>query len=579
LSRLVASVIEKAPDAATIRVAIVGSYTTQPIVTAVRCGLLGEGVLANVYEAPFAAYVQEILSVRSGLYNFHPDVVLICATPSARLSDVNPTQEAATEFVDNEVEHWQGLWETLETRLGKPVLQHIFEVPEENFVGVPERRLAWSASSMVETLNRRMLEAAPGFVRWVDVDRLAAKVGRAQWRDARLYYHGKLGFSTRFLPDYTNLVRAALRNVLARSKKALVLDLDNTLWGGVIGDDGLDGIRLGPDSAEGEAYAAFCGYVKELGRRGVILAICSKNDAAIAAEVFQKHPHMPLKLDDFAAIRCNWQDKASNLNEIAAELNIDVSALVFADDNPAECALITQFLPDILSVHLDGDPALFVRKLDELHLFDTQVLSEEDLKRSQSYRARRQALAMRIEGRDFEGYLESLQMRARIRPASAAELPRLAQMEMKTNQFNLSTRRLSASQLEDMIGSCEYVVLAIDLCDRFADHGLVSYVALRFTCGKVVITDWLMSCRVFSRTLELFTINSVIRLAQARDASEIEAVLHPTSKNAVMNGLFEQLGFVCAGQTPAGPWRRKVATDAAELRCFITEDIPVQACL
>jgi FkbH-like protein len=459
----------------------------------------------------------------------------------------------------------------LASRLKRPVLQHIYAVPEEEFLGVAERRANWTASHFVELLNDRLIKAAPSFVKWVDVDRLAARVGRQNWHDIRLYHHGKFGFSSRFLPEYTFLLLATLRSAFGKTKKALILDLDNTLWGGIIGDDGIDGIRLGSGTEEGEAYLTFCNYLKNLGQRGVILGICSKNEFSIATEVFENHPNMPLKLGDFAVIRCNWEDKATNLLEIAKELNIDISSIVFVDDNRAECELIRQVLPEVYTIHVEGEPAFFIRKLDHQHLFDSPKFLDEDINRTNLYKARTEAMVFRAKAPNLEAYLSSLEMRASIIEAGANELPRLAQMELKTNQFNLSTRRLSEEQLQEMMSSLTKDVFAISMKDRFVDHGLVSYVATEFTNESLIITDWLMSCRVFSRTLECLIFNYLVKHAIKNNVYIIQTCLKPTAKNKVMNGMLESFSFYSVGQSPEGPWRYNVDLNNKEpLQSYIS---------
>jgi FkbH-like protein len=574
LGRLLRDVrVEAVTALPTCRVAVLASYTSEPIANAVRVAFLSDGYIAEIYESPFRAYRQEIISIDSGLYAFRPDVVVIAISTeeAENLPCASEHEEAIEAALDRATKSWRGLWDILASRLGKPVLQHLCEIPEEEFLGISERRAGWTAGRFTEDLNARLIEAAPSFVTWMDVDRLAARVGRQNWRDWRMYHHGKFGFSPRFLPDYSRLLATALRSALGKTKKALILDLDNTLWGGVIGDDGIDGILLGPDTAEGEAYQSFCQYVKRLGQRGVILGVCSKNEYAIAAAVFQNHPHMPLKLDDFAVVCCNWEDKVSNVSRIAQELNIDISSIVFADDNPAECELIRQHLPEVFTVQLDGDPALFVRTLDQQHLFDSQAFSREDINRAASYRARAQSLELQTKAPDLDAYLASLEMRVQVKVAGPVELPRLAQMEMKTNQFNLATRRLSLEQLQSMAKSPEVLVLAIFLADLFADHGLVSYVAVEVVNDKLIITDWLMSCRVFSRTLEQFTLNHLVNLAVERKVQIIEARFVSTSKNKVMETLFGRLGFSRAGEFPIGPWQLIITPEWKPLPSFITQ--------
>ena len=555
-----------------IRIAVLGDYTTQPIITAIRCALISEGILAQTYEAPLGSYVQEILNPNSGLYDFQPEILIIVPDifsiqymPSGPVSDI-----VVGDAIDSEIVKWQGLWDILVTRLGKPILQHLYEVPTDEYLGVAERRARWCGFNFIHEMNNRLLEHAPSSLRWLDVERLASRIGRDNWNDSRLYNHGKFGFSPKFLPEYTTLLSAALRGVLGVNKKALIIDLDNTLWGGVIGDDGLSGIRLGPDTVEGEAYETFCNYIKGLGKRGVILGICSKNEFSIAREVFDKHPNMPLSLDDFAIVTCNWNDKASNLLSIAKELNIDNSALVFVDDNPAECELIRQVLPNVYTVHMDGDPSLFLRKLDYLHMFDSQVFSEEDINRSDSYQAKAKQKVLQAKIPDLDTYLISLDMKAKVKYSDSSELIRISQMEMKTNQFNLTTRRLSGEQILAMIQSENTVVLSFYLSDCFSEHGLVSYVAFTFTKNKIIITDWLMSCRVFSRTLEDFIFNLIVNYAIENKIKLIEANLIQTPKNKVMGNIFGKLGFI-GGESLESPLQYRVISELKPLKCFIKQ--------
>jgi FkbH-like protein len=547
---------EPNPEFASFRVAILSGFSSQPLANAMRVAALKEGFLAQVYEAPYGSIRPEILSLDSGLYSFNPQLILLDLgitalehLPTHPIADTDVEQALDAELIGI-----QTLWRTLSERLSVPIVQSTLVAPAEILAGIADRKVLWSTSTYIHALNSRLLSSAPTFIRWLDLDALSKYVGLLNWHDPRLMHHAKYGFATKHLPDYMLWLAPTLREVLARVPKALIVDLDNTLWGGVIGDDGLDGIRLGPDSAEGSAYHSFCLYLLNLGQRGVILGLCSKNNIENVYEVFEKHPHMPLSLTDFAVIRCNWEDKATNLIDIAAELNIDPSALVFVDDNPAECDLIRQHLPQVHVVQMDGDPSTFVRCLDSLNLFHSQGFSREDLGRTLSYRARAQSAELQQISGDLESYLQSLNMTAKVEYATEAHLPRLAQMEMKTNQFNLSTRRLGLEQLREMVESNSHIVLAVSLADRFTDHGLVAYLAARIEVDSLRITDWLMSCRVFSRTLEQFTIEHLAREAKARGLGQITLTYVSTAKNGVMMRTFESIGFVCEGQNFSGSW-------------------------
>lgn len=529
----------------TLRVALVGGYTTEPIANAVCVALLLIGYCAEVYEAPFGVYRQEMYDPCSALYAFKPQVILIIP-PAADIASA-PHRPLAGSDVDfalrSEVEHWLNIWSEIRRYSDAVILQHLFETSDHVMLGLAERRISWSPTQFVSELNRRLITESTAAVLWVDVETLATLVGKNNWHDPRFSHHGKFAFSPKFLPEYTKLVEGVFRSALAKGRKALIVDLDNTLWGGVVGDDGLDGIKLGPETPEGEAYFAFCQYIANLGRRGVILGICSKNEMNNVSEVFERHRHMPLSLDEFSIVRCNWQDKAQNLAAIALELNIDPSAIVFVDDNPAECELVRRSIPTMHVVQLDGDVATFIRRLDRERLFDSQEFSAEDLSRTQSYKARSDAELIRTSATDLDAYLSSLQMIGQVWLAGSEDLSRLTQMEAKTNQFNLTTRRWTSTQLRDFMIDINHDVLCFRMTDRFADHGLVGSMVIRYEGDTVIILSWILSCRVFSRTCEEFMARYLMQSSIKRQFSKIIGEFSGTEKNRMFESLYSRLGF------------------------------------
>lgn len=523
------------------RIALAGDVTMDGIAAAAAVALAGEGLVASNYVAPFGSYRQEILDGDSELYATRPELAIIA--PHLDLPLLGEPDIA--DWVEDHVGTIEALWSAFAERCpGVHIIHHLYEMPHNDLLGVAERQVAWTPLRLAQQVNALFVERAPKHVHLVDIDRLAARVGRDNWGDQRLWFHGKIPFALKYLGEYKVVLAAAIRRALGSMPKALVMDLDNTLWRGVVGDDGVDGIGLGPETAAGEAHLAFCRYVQSLGRRGVILAICSKNSPEIVAPVFEEHPHMPLRLDDFASVQCNWDDKASNLRRVSAELNVDPSAMVFVDDNEAECELIRRELPMVRVVPLIGDPAFFCRRLDSLRLFDSDGLSNEDFARQASYRGRRQAAAARTSANSLAKYLQSLEMSGSLWRARDEDLTRLAQMEGKTNQFNLTTRRWSADQLKTFINSDEYDVLCFKLADRFADHGLVSSVVIRYSGPEGRIVSWLMSCRVFSRGAEEFILNEILKCVESRGATVIMGEYFPTPKNGVVADLYPRLGFI-----------------------------------
>jgi FkbH-like protein len=526
------------------RLAILGDVTVNAIAAAAVVRLFAEKILAETYIAPYGTINQEILNPDSEFYRFKPDIALIVPCPDVENDIAIGDNEGAIRKVSESIGFWHNAWNIIAERLPNVrIIQHLYELPEEEFSGIAEQRVSWSTLRITMDINKGLISGAPPFVHFIDMDRLAARVGKNSWRDPRLWFLGKVPFAPRHMDHYSMALGGALRRATGKNRKALIVDLDNTLWGGVVGDDGYEGIRIGPGDPVGEAYADFCNYIKTLGTRGIILGICSKNNPEIALKVFEINPYMPLKRENFAIIRCNWDDKATNLRAIASELNIDLSAIVFADDNPAECELIQKELPAVTVIHLKGDPAGFRRQVDSLHLFELDSISHEDLSRTASYQGRKMADIEKTSSASLEDYLAGLKMDGLIWDARDDDLPRLSQMENKTNQFNVTTKRWSADQLHHFMRSGNHDIICFRLIDKFADHGLVSSLVVRYQNNSAHILSWLMSCRVLSRTAEEFIINDLVERARSRHVSEIIGEYIPTEKNVIVSDLYKRLGF------------------------------------
>lgn len=532
------------PDAPAVRVAVAGDLNIDLLAQAIACAIVLEDELPLIWTAPYGSMRQQCLDPGSSLHAFGPDVVVLVPDWRQVLDDLppgTPAKEAAAATLD-QVRGFEALWTALQAR-GCTIVQHLLVPPPLLLRGVAERLSPASAVRRIQVLNEALLEAGKGRVTWLEADRLAAQAGSLAWAAPRFFHAGKLGFDPRFLPDYLPWFRGAWRAARGRAKKLLVLDLDDTLWGGTIGDDGLEGIALGPDHGpRGEAFAAWQHYVAALGQRGVALAVCSKNAPEIAATGFD-HPGGCLRREDFSAFACSWDDKASGLRRIAAELGLGLDAVVFADDNPAECLLVRQQLPEVETVDLGTDPAQFIERLEAGHWFDQQEYTAADFGRSASYAARRHAQAARHEQTDLADYLRSLEMVGRLGLAQPADLPRLAQMELKTNQFNLTTRRYSQAALAESLGDADRLVLSLHLKDRFGDHGLVSSLVAVREGSAWRIDSWLMSCRVFSRTAEAFMLAGLARMARERGGATLLGEYRPTARNAVVADLYARLGF------------------------------------
>jgi FkbH-like protein len=552
------------------RVAVLGSVTIDYLTRAVACGILTEGTAPTVYQAPFGAYVQEILDPTSPLHRFAPDLAVIAPTWRDLIAPL-PIGASTTEVdaaLDAKASLFATLWDRLAAK-GVKLIQHTLVPPSARYCGIAERLAPAAPANQVRRLNAKLLEAGRGRVHWVDMETLAEDIGARNFGATRFWHAAKLDFDQRWLPDYLPLFRAAWRAANARVKKVLVLDLDNTLWGGVIGDDGAAGIAIGPGSTEGETFAEFQSYVKALGERGVVLAVCSKNSPEIAATGFTA-PGGILQREDFAAFECSWNDKAGGLRRIAKDLNLGIDSFVFADDNPAECELVRQELPEVAVVHLGTDPTQLIEKLDSGHWFDLPHYTTEDFGRAGAYTARAAALAEQSQATDLGGFLRGLAMLGSLYRPAEADIPRVAQLEQKTNQFNLTTRRYTEGAIRDFLARNDAIVLAFRLADRLGDHGLVSTLIALQEDETLRIDSWLMSCRVFSRSAEPFILRGLIELAHQRGVARLAGEYLPTAKNDVVADLYHRMGFRRADGEAL--WSRPVTlNDPEDLVTYIAQ--------
>jgi FkbH-like protein len=555
------------------RVAVAGALTIEYLARAIACAVVLEGEFPIVHIAPFGAYTQEIMDPSSALHRFGADVVVLAPDWRELIEDL-PNDAPAAQVQDaiaNQIGMFSHLWRVLAERRAR-VIQHTLVPPKARFRGAADRITAASVRGQIDALNAGLMQAGAGRIAWIETDRIGERAGLNDFLGERYYFAGKLPFDLCYLPDYLLAARGAWRALMGRSKKVLAVDLDNTLWGGVIGDDGVDGIRLGPaHGAEGEAFEAWQAYIKALAQRGVILAACSKNDPAIATTGLT-HAHSRLTMDDFAAFECSWSDKMGGLQRIAAALNVGIDSIVFVDDNPAEIALIKEQLPAVEAIHLGDDPVEFIERLDHGNWFDLLAYTAEDAGRGEMYRARREAEAARAQaGSDMGSYLKGLKMVGRVYRPEPGDMARVAQMEGKTNQFNVTTRRFTEADIDGFMCNENAVVLAFRLKDRFGDHGLTSTLFAVREGDRLRIDSWLMSCRIFSRSAEQLMMRHLVAVARDMGVATIVGEYLPTPRNVVVADLFGQrLGFDAA-DAEGRFWTRDVAKGEEDLVTFIAE--------
>ena len=543
-----------------VRLAVLASSTTGHLTAAIRVAALRRNIWLTTYEVDYGQYRHELMDPDSALYRFRPGVVLFALDARHLTAGLDPSDEADTaqnalaEVRDNLHQCWQVARE----RLGAVVLQQTVMPVLPGLMGGNEQALPGSPARAVAWLNAMIrAEAANNRVLVLGLDERAAQDGIRIWHDPTLWHRAKQEISPFAAPVYGDLVARLVAAAQGRSAKCLVLDLDNTVWGGVIGDDGLEGLDLGQGSALGEAFVAVQAYAKQLAKRGIILAVCSKNDEANALAGFEQHPEMVLKRSDIASFFANWDDKATNLKRIAADLNIGIDSLVFLDDNPFERNLVRQELPEVSVPEIpDDDPALIPDILADAGYFEAISITPEDRERTAQYQANRERAALQDSATDMPSYLRGLEMQMIWRPFDKIGLSRTVQLINKTNQFNLMTRRYTEDDVIAVMNDPAAFGLQLRLLDRFGDNGVIAIVI-----GKMIDTEscaidtWLMSCRVLGRGVEAATLNLVAAAARRLGATRLVGEYRPTAKNGMVAGHYERLGFTDAGETSAGGQR------------------------
>jgi FkbH-like protein len=559
---------------APVRLAWLGSSTLDHLVPSARIAGLRRGLLVESYLAPYGLYRQELLDPASGLAAFAPDVLLLALDPEhVRLElPLGASHEQVEALVADRVGDLRALWQHARDRLGCVVIQQTIPPLAPSLFGSLDRSLPGAPRAVLARLDRALVEAAASTrTPILDLEAAVMRDGAAIWFDEVRWLQAKQLVSPAAAPLYGDLVARLLAAIRGRARKCLVLDLDNTLWGGVVGDDGVERFVIGQGSAAGEAFTGIQQYARRLKERGIVLAVCSKNDRAIAESAFAQHPDMVLALDDFAAFFANWDDKATNLRRIAETLDLGLDSLVFVDDNPAERALVRAELSAVEVPELPDDPALFVRAISDGGYFEAVSFTDEDLARARRYQDNQQRAQELATATDMDGFLRGLAMTLWVGPIDSRTLVRVTQLVNKTNQFNVTTRRYTEPALQAFVADPRNLALQFRLVDRLGDNGLIAVLLAAGSGDTLEIDTLLMSCRVLGRGVEQAMINELVSRAVARGLGTITGSYHPTARNAMVADLFARLGFTSAGPADdAGVthWRLSTA-DFQRLPTFI----------
>jgi len=537
-----------ARSGASLRVALLSSATIDQLVSAVRVAGLRRGLFFEVFKGGFNQYRQALLDADSPLLAFRPDLIVLSlgARPVVANIPIGMAAEQVEAALRAEVDDLSSLWDAARRRFGATLVHQTYLDVFEPVFGSFDRNVAASPARVVARLNDLVAQAAAtAGVLVLDVAQASAREGLDAWHDPARWLQGKMEIAPHAAPRFGELLARVVGAQRGRSRKTLVLDLDNTLWGGVVGDVGIEGIVLGEGSAAGEAHLELQRYARRLKERGVVLAVCSKNDLSIAEKAFSTHPEMLLKRSDFAAFVANWNDKAENLRAIAEQLNLGLDSLVFVDDNPVERARVREALPMVGVPELPDDPGRYVRCIAEHGYFEAVSFTQEDAQRAEQYAANAQREALRA-SQSMEDFLRGLQMTVTYGLVTPVDLARVTQLINKTNQFNTTGRRYTGDEVARMAADGANLLLQFRLADRLGDNGLVSAMILRpdpRVPGGLEIDTWVMSCRVFGRQLEDEAMNIAVEAARQRGVRSLRASYVPTERNKVVRDLFAGLGF------------------------------------
>ncbi len=533
------------------KIAMIGTTTLDFFAPVLHAICFAAGIDAQIYTGGFSQYQQDVLDPSSNLAAFDPDVVIIAAEwRSLGLPDESDNPD---QVVNTTISMLRTLWTQCRERLGAYVIQHNFETPLADPYGNLSVALEGGRGRILRRINLGLWMAAkeePG-VAILDLDGVAAAYGKQSWSDPTMWHSAKQYPSTGALPLLVRHQVALLSARFGLNAKCLVLDLDNTLWGGEIGEDGLGGIDLGA-TASGEAFLDFQRYIRSLRNRGIILAVCSKNNLDDAETPFREHPEMALHRDDFSAFFANWQPKDDNLRSIAHQLNIGLDSLVFVDDSPRERAWIRYRLPEVRVPEMPADPAGFVRALDRELYFESFSLTPEDRERTTSYLANSRRAAVEAQSTSIEDFLAGLSMHVELRPFEEGDLPRITQLIDKTNQFNVTTRRHSENDVRNLMRCPEAYTQSMQLEDRFGNNGLTGVLIAVPDTDSLRIDTWLMSCRVLKRRVDQVMLTALIRYTRGHGWKTLRAEYIPTLKNDQVRSLFDELGFRLLEQQPDG---------------------------
>jgi fkbH domain len=530
------------------RIALLCGSTVDDIKNILELFLLDAGIRPQFYQSEYNKFYEDAVFGNAELDAFQPDIIIVFTSVVNIIERpaLGDGYDEVKEKLRMEMGRFTRIWEELTKKFPAAVIiQNNMDLSYEIGVGSLDAAEHYGLTRFIESLNRDFADYAVSHENFFlhDLHGLAARIGLLKWHDRFQYYAYKLAMSYDVIPEVSLGLAKIIKGLLGKNKKCLVLDLDNTLWGGIIGDDGMEHIEIGHETPTAEAYTAFQEYVLKLKERGVILAVCSKNEEDIAKSGFN-HPDSVLHVEDFVSFHANWKPKNINLRIIAEEINIGTDSLVFIDDNPAERQLVRDTMPEVAVPEVDPvDVFSYIRAIEGAGFFEPVTISEDDRKRNESYRGNIQRRSLEESMQTYDDFLQSLEMEAEIDDFRSVYYDRIAQLTNKSNQFNLTTRRYTRADIEQMANDQHYVTLYGRLRDKFGDNGLISVVIGEKIDDSLHIRLWLMSCRVLKRGMEQMMLDALAARAAADGCKELIGYYYKTAKNKMVSDLYAVFGF------------------------------------
>lgn len=527
------------------KIAILGGSTTSDIKLILELFLLNYGIKPEFYESEYNQYWQDAMFPNTELEEFKPDIIFIHTTNRniSSYPEISDDRETVDMKLKAEYNRFEQMWMRLADVYQCPIIQNNFELPSYRLMGNAEVTDFHGRINFINHLNEMFYEYAASNenIYINDINYVSACYGLDKWHDDFYWHMYKYAMAVPAIPYLSQNIARIIKSIYGKNKKAFVLDLDNTLWGGVVGDDGADNLAIGQEVPMGQVFTEFQGYLKAHKDLGILLNVNSKNEEENALSGLN-HPDGVLKPEDFIVIKANWDNKDKNIVDIANELNIGTDSLVFVDDNPAERTIVESNVAGV-EVPVMESPEKYIRTLDRNGYFEVTKLSADDAKRNEMYKENAKRAQLQSSFENYEDYLKSLEMTGTIKAFEPVYMARIAQLTNKSNQFNLTTKRMSQTDIENVAADGSYITLYGKLEDKFGDNGVVSVVIGHKNQEQLDVDLWLMSCRVLKRDMECAMLDTLVAKAQAAGIKKIKGYYYPTAKNAMVKNFYGQMGF------------------------------------